>query len=132
MIGPLQIIITCFNFLNVFLDWHRIEVLDKRIAHGLNGAGYLLVIAFCIYHFELSFWQSFFFTWSAFFNRQLTFDIPLNLRRGLSPWYQSVANPPKAIMDRIERKLFGHIGGKSLALIYFIGFIVTLILQFIV
>jgi hypothetical protein len=47
---------------------------------------------------------------SAFCNRQFSFDIPLNLRRGLAWDYVSLADPPKSILDRIEIRIFGHNG----------------------
>lgn len=50
------------------------------------------------------------FAFSALFQRQLTFDIPLNLRRGLAWNYVSLDKPPNALMDKIEVRVFGYNG----------------------
>ena len=58
----------------------------------------------------------------AMWNRQITFDIPLNLRRGKSWDYITMAKPPKAITDRIEIAIFGY-NGKAITLTYIVLFI---------
>jgi hypothetical protein len=50
------------------------------------------------------------FALSGLFQRQLTFDIPLNIRRGLAWNYVSLDKPPNAFMDKIEIRLFGYNG----------------------
>ncbi len=117
------LILIAFNFVNSRIDAYRI-LANKKIAHGINFGAYLTVVALCCWLFHMSVGQIILFSLSAFFLRQITFDVFLNLRRGLSAFYQSVANPPKAVMDRIERDLFGFINGKQLFIIYLTFFVV--------
>lgn len=101
-----QIILVVWNVANSMIDAYRI-LRHKSIAHAINFIAYAIVVGVVIWvaHFKLE--EAVLFGSSAFFNRQLSFDIPLNLRRGLPWYYQSTANPPKALLDKIERKLFG-------------------------
>lgn len=110
-----QLFLALFNVANSFIDAYRI-LDNKTIAHGMNFGVYLIVSIIIAYLLDIPF--HFLFGWlptgtgmlfmlSAFFNRQFSFDIPLNLRRGLAWYYQSQANPPKSITDRIERAIFG-------------------------
>jgi hypothetical protein len=118
LIGQLGLIL--FNITNAYIDAFRI-LKNKTIAHAINFGAYLAFAGLLCLLLSLPAWPAILFLLSAFFNRQLSFDIPLNLRRGL-PWdYQSTANPPKAVLDRIERKLFG-VGdvGKQIATIYMV------------
>lgn len=114
-----QLFLALFNVGNAFFDAYRI-LNNKHIAHAINFIAYLLaaiVICFLLgikFHIYLLFGSipivygpGMLFLLSAFFNRQFSFDIPLNLRRGLAWDYQSTANPPKSITDRIERAIFG-------------------------
>ncbi|MDF2189270.1 hypothetical protein [Paraflavitalea sp. CAU 1676] len=117
-----------FNLLNVKHDAYRITK-HKAIAHGLNFGVFTL---FCALLCLLSRWNVgviTLFSVSAFFNRQLSFDIPLNLRRKLPWYYQSTANPPKALMDRIERKIFGNLSGKWIATVYAAGWLICLLIK---
>lgn len=111
-----------FNICNAFIDAYRI-LKNKSIAHSINFIAYIVCVACCMFFLKIpvSFLfgfmpyglEFFIFLISAFANRQLSFDIPLNLRRGLPWYYQSEANPPKSLLDRIERRLFGsgaHVG----------------------
>lgn len=63
---------------------------------------------------------------SAFFNRQITFDIPLNLRRGLKWYYVSLDKPPKAWLDRQEIKIFGY-NGAAITFMYFVLWILSFV-----
>lgn len=126
MILPNAILIL-FNVINSRIDAYRI-LKNKNIAHGVNFVAYAVCAVACILIFKINHWWL--FAISAFFNRQITFDIPLNLRRGLKWDYVSLAKPPKALMDRIEISLFGY-NGKAPTIIYGIIWVVTLILQFI-
>lgn len=102
-----QLFLALFNITNSHIDAHRI-LDNKTIAHGVNFAAYALAVAIICFLLSIPFgWPIVLFALSAFFNRQFSFDIPLNLRRGLAWDYQSTANPPKAILDRIERFIFG-------------------------
>jgi hypothetical protein len=123
-----------FNLINSRIDAHRI-LRHKNIAHGINLAAYLAVVGFMVYKEVDAEWHAgwperwyviidaILFLFAALFNRQLSFDIPLNLRRKLAWDYQSVDNPPKAVMDKIERWLFGELEGKFIAGIYAVGFL---------
>lgn len=124
-----HIILVAANLVNVFLDAYKITVLNKQIRHGINFGAYLAVAGICVWKFHLSGWLIPVFIISAFFNRQVTFDIPLNWRRGLKWNYVSLAKPPKALMDRIEISLFGY-NGTAPTIIYFILWAATLILYF--
>jgi hypothetical protein len=112
-----QFILACFNLLNAKIDAGKIFK-NIHIVHGLNGAAYISFT--CILYYlsnkpELN-WHLFpyidfiLFLFSSFFQRQITFDIPLNLDRGLDWDYVTPEKPPKAIMDRIEIRVFGYNG----------------------
>jgi hypothetical protein len=123
-----------FNLINSRLDAYRI-LRHKQIAHGINFGAYMALVLFLVYLQACKQWpldgidwvyfilEAVNFLLSALCNRQLSFDIPLNLRRGLKWDYQSVANPPKAIMDKIERWFFGNLEGKYIAGIYAVAFL---------
>jgi hypothetical protein len=124
-----QLFLALFNLGNAFFDAYRI-LHNKTIAHAVNFGAYVIFAAVLCWLFSFSWIASGLFFLSAFFNRQFTFDIPLNLRRGLDWDYQSIANPPKSITDRIERAIFG-VGpnvGKRIAKAYAVcyGVIITI------
>jgi hypothetical protein len=123
-----DLILIAFNILNCFIDAYKIKNLGKNIKHGINFGSYLVVTGLCIWLFHMSFLIALIFSLSAFFNRQITFDIPLNLRRGLDWDYVSLDNPPKAITDRIEVWLFGY-NGRTPTIIYGILWLLTLIIK---
>lgn len=104
-----QLGLTLFNIGNAAFDAHRI-MMGYRIYHGINFGIYVLVAGgICwVGHFDLG--TIILFAVSAFCNRQLSFDIPLNLMRGLKWDYVSTAKPPKSLTDRIEIWLFGYNG----------------------
>lgn len=113
-----QLALALFNFVNSRIDAYRI-LKNKSIAHGINFAAYAVFTgAMCwVAGYDLK--DIVYFCITAFFNRQVVFDTFLNLRRGLPYYYQSTANPPKAIMDKIERKLFGmSYDGKKIFVFY--------------
>lgn len=110
-----QLFLALFNVANSYIDAYRI-LGNKTIAHGLNFGVYLLATVVICFLLSIPFYiiwgwlpcgPGMLFMLSAFFNRQFSFDIPLNLRRGLAWDYQSKAEPPKSITDRIERAIFG-------------------------
>ena len=116
-----------FNLLNVRIDAYRITN-HKNIAHGVNFIAYAAFTFLLCWLFRLGA-ECVLLCAAAFFNRQLSFDIPLNLRRGL-PWhYQSTAKPPKAIMDRIEAKLFPGWSGKKIVAVYAAGWVFCLLIK---
>lgn len=104
-----QAILALFNLINSRIDAYRI-MKNKTIAHGINFGAYCVVTGLIIWLFHYEPWQGIVFAVSAFFQRQLSFDIPLNLRRGKAWNYVSLDKPPKALMDRIEIRLFGYNG----------------------
>lgn len=116
-----------FNLANVGIDAYRI-MNHKRIAHGINFGVYALFVAFlcCVTHWNLGVITL--LCVSAFCNRQLSFDIPLNIRRRL-PWdYVTKAKPPKAILDRIEIRIFGY-NGRAPVVVYAVVWVVCLIIK---
>jgi len=128
-----QLLLALFNIGNAHFDAYRISK-NKSIAHGINFAAYFIfVAAWCwVLKLELKFWYIFdvpvfprgqvlLFAVIAFLNRQFSFDIPLNLKRGLDWNYQSTANPPKAALDIIERFLFGQ--GEKVGTIIFVFYL---------
>lgn len=112
-----QAILVAFNLANVKIDAFRITK-HKVIAHGINLAAYGLFCALLVWLFKMNWPNIILFCFAAFTNRQLSFDIPLNLKRGKDWFYQSTAETPAAFWDRIERKLFGTANGKKIAAIY--------------
>lgn len=115
MIWLPHIILIGFNLVNVFIDAYKITKLKKEIRHGINFAAYFLL--FIVLVWKMDWIHVLVLAFSAFNNRQITFDIPLNLRRGLAWDYMSTANPPKAMWDRFERRLVGT-NGKAITIIY--------------
>lgn len=123
------------NLINSRIDAYKINLAIKNqetgntIKHGINFGVYAAVTGLCVWLFHMPLWFAVLFCASAFFNRQIYFDIPLNLRRGLKWFYVSLARPPKALMDRIEVRLFGY-NGKAPTICYGILWIATFTLQF--
>lgn len=122
-----QALLVAFNWGNSRLDAYRITR-HKVIAHALNLLAYAAFTGLLSWIFRMG-WEGLLFGASAFFNRQLSFDIPLNVRRGLRWYYQSTAESPKALMDRLERKIFGHLSGKVIAAIYSAGWLICLLIK---
>lgn len=122
-----QLALAVFNLTNVWIDAYRITR-HKQIAHGINFGAYAL---FCALLCWLARWNAGVITLfgvSAFCNRQLSFDVPLNLRRGLKWDYVSTAKPPKAILDRIEIRIFGY-NGRAPVVVYAVVWVVCLIIK---
>lgn len=125
MILP-HLILIATNLVNVWIDAYRIERLHKTIRHSINLAAYTIVICACVARWPLHFT----FPLSAFFARQVWFDIPLNLRRHLKWDYVSLDKPPKAIMDQIEVRLFGY-NGRLPTVLYGVAWIILLTIDLI-
>lgn len=121
-----DILLIGFNAVNSQLDAYRI-LKHKKIAHGINFGAYLILVGVTIYLYQMNPARSIVFSIGALCNRQITFDIPLNLRRKLKWFHVSTAKPPKAILDRIEIWAVGY-NGKLLVLIYSIGWILSLLI----
>lgn len=124
-----NLILIGFNVTNVFIDAYKIKVLNKTIRHFINFAAYATFAGLCIWLFQFKLWPAVVFGLSAFFNRQITFDIPLSLRRGLKWDYVSLDRPPKAAMDRLEVAIFGY-NGRTPVYIYSALWIVSLVTFF--
>lgn len=111
-----HIILIGFNLVNSRVDAYRI-LKHKYIAHGINFGAYLVIAILCIWLFQMNLARSILFIFSALFNRQITFDIPLNLRRKLKWDHVSQARPPAAFWDRFEIRVFGY-NGRLPVLVY--------------
>jgi hypothetical protein len=110
-----QLILAAHNLLNVWLDAYKIKRalkknIPKSVRHGVNFAAYAITVGMVIWWRHMGVWDAVVFALSALFQRQLTFDIPLNWRRGLAWNYVSLDKPPNALMDKIEIRLFGYNG----------------------
>lgn len=104
-----HVLLVIFNLVNSRIDAYRI-LKNKTIAHGINFGAYALFTGAIIWAFHYGIYESVLFAVSAFCNRQFSFDLSLNKRRGVKWDYVSPAKPPKALMDRIEIRLFGYNG----------------------
>lgn len=125
-----QMILAFWNFINSRIDAYRI-LRNKKIAHGINFGAYSLIVGvlFWLGPFDLK--ELFIYLPASFCNRQLSFDIPLNLRRGLPWYYQSMGNPPKSLMDRIERKFFGmDYDGKKIVFWYSAFYLFFIVIKY--
>jgi hypothetical protein len=111
-----QLALAVFNLINSRIDAYRI-LHNKHIAHGINFGAYAVFVALLCWLGRYGVWDVLLLGISAYTSRQFTFDIPLNLRRGLPFDYVSKANPPKSITDRFEIWLFGY-NGRAPFLLY--------------
>lgn len=123
-----QLALAFFNLVNSRIDAYRI-LKHKAIAHGINFGAYAAFTALVIWISDMDLPNMVLFAISAFMNRQLSFDIPLNLRRNLPWFYQSTATPPKAVLDRIENAIFGKGMGKEIAMFYSFMWVVTILIK---
>ena len=113
-----QVVLAVFNIINSRIDAYRI-LKHKEIAHAINFIAYAIFATIIVYVARYDIGDIIIFYCCAFCNRQITFDVFLNKRRKLPWYYQSTANPPKALWDKIERKLFGmDYDGKKIVLWY--------------
>ena len=122
-----QLILSSFNLLNAAHDAYRIG-LHKRIYHGVNFGVYALLCSLLCWKSHWNIGVITLFCVSAFCNRQLGFDVPLNRFRGLKWDYVSLAKPPKSILDRIEIRLFGY-NGRAPLVMYATVWVVCLIIR---
>lgn len=123
-----HILLIGFNVANAFIDAYKIRSLHKRIRHAINLGAYLVAAGIIAWSFHMHTTRSIVFFASAFFCRQITFDIPLNWRRGLKWDYVSLERPPKAVMDRFEVRIFGY-NGRLPVLVYSVGWIFFFLLN---
>jgi hypothetical protein len=129
-----HIALSLFNLINSRIDAYRV-LKDKTIAHGINLSAYLIFCAVVAWLYMrhipwgwLLISEIIVFAVSAFCNRQFTFDIPLNLRRGKKWDYVSLDKPPKAWLDRIEIMLFGY-NGRAPLVMYGLVFIICSVIK---
>lgn len=132
MIFPI-LIQSAFNILNAYFDAYRI-LKNKTIAHWINFGFYGIVYGVEVWQFHYSIPQAILLAFMALINRQLTFDIPLNLRRRIHDktitWdYVSKAERPAAWWDRLEIKVFGR-NGKLHVIFYTVAFVILTIISF--
>lgn len=122
-----QVALAGFNLINSRVDAYRI-LLNKTIAHSINFGVYALFCALLCWLARWNVGVITLFCVSAFCNRQLSFDIPLNLRRGLKWDYVSTAKPPKAFLDKVEIRLFGY-NGRAPVVFYAAIWLICLIVK---
>jgi hypothetical protein len=116
-----------FNLINSRIDAYRI-LKNKTIAHGINFGTYTLFCAVLCWLARWNVWVITLFCVSAFCNRQWSFDVALNKRRGLKWDYVSLANPPKAWLDRQEIRVFGY-NGRAPLFVYGAVWVICLIVK---
>lgn len=120
-----QAIFILINTLNAGKD--AISVRNgKKIDHFVNGLIYFVFIFNFILIFKMGLVEAAIFAIGCFCNRQLSFDIPLNLLRKLK-WYY-VSPDPESKIDKAEVFLFGH-NGKLPVYLYACIFVVTILIN---
>lgn len=129
----INLTIVAWNVVNSRLDAYLIlkaqqSNIAKSIKHGVNFGLYLAFVVGLKFLFHIPLPIFWIFLFCSFPCRQITFDISLNLRRGLSAFYVSLDRPPKAIMDRIEVKIFGY-NGKTPVIVYSIFWLAAVLGQ---
>jgi hypothetical protein len=122
-----HLVLAIFNVANSRVDANRI-LQHKRIYHGINFGAYTLLCVLLCWTCGWNFGVITLFFVSAFCSRQLTFDIPLNIQRGLKWDYVSTAKPPKSITDRIEIRVFGY-NGRAPVVCYAVGWVLCLLIK---
>lgn len=122
-----QVIFILINVLMAFNDSEKIKRSIKP-DHFLNGWAYLLAVIIFIMIFAMQWYDIVLFTPACFCNRQLFFDIPLNLMRKLK--WDYVSPDPASKVDQIEKKLFGK-NGRIPNYIYGSVLIITILINLI-
>lgn len=118
-------ILCAWNLLNAYYDASRINKF-KPISHTLNGVVYLVITGALIWWMDISP----LFLLTAFTDRQLFFDIPLNLmRKPRKPWNYVTEDENPAFTDKMEIKIFGR-NGTLPNVIYLIIWVATLIANY--
>jgi hypothetical protein len=123
-----QTIFVLINTLNAGNDALKIKA-HKPVDHFLNGLAYILSIIVFILIFKMEWYEVILFTISCFCNRQLFFDIPLNLLRKLK--WDYVSEKPESWVDKIEKRMFGN-NGRTPNYIYLTSFIVIILLNLLI
>lgn len=120
-----QAIFILINLLMAGNDAIKIKK-HKPVEHLMNGIVYCLSIFVFILIFEMRLFESLVFTVCCFANRQLSFDIPLNLMRKLK--WDYVSPSPESFIDKVEKYFFKD-DGRTPVYIYTAIFVVTLIVS---
>ena len=118
------LIFAVLNISLAFIDAHKIFK-GNTINHVINAAVYIAMVAVSFFIFH-NVWLII----ALLFNRLLVFNIALSLFRGLNWDYVTPENPPKSIIDRIAKMVFG-MNGKLMYGVYAAVFIVLIIIIFI-
>ncbi len=118
------ILFTLANIILAYIDSKQFAK-GKTISHILNGIEItaVLTIPYFLFH---NWWL----IGALLFNRLLVFNITLSLFRGLKWDYITLENPPKSIIDRVAKKIFG-MNGKLMYSIYLLIFIILTTIAFI-
>lgn len=119
------LVLVLFNIGNAYLDAKRIGS-GKTVKHWLNGLLYAILAGAGMYFIGGQWWYLSVFALQAFFSRQVTFDIPLNIWRGLKWDYVSLEEKPHSFLDRIEISIFGR-NGEYISLAYIMLWVSTLV-----
>lgn len=121
-----QLILIFYNYVNAIRDANKIKnnISINHVSNGLDYAFMIFIIIFItdIYNYEMFI----LFPISAFFNRQISFDIPLNLKRKLK--WDYVSKVASSLIDKIEIRIFGY-NGKAPTILYGILFSITIIIE---
>ena len=117
------LIFAVLNIALAFIDAYKIFK-GNTINHVINAAVYIAMVAVSFFIFH-NVWLIF----ALLFNRILVFNIFLSLFRGLNWDYVTPENPPKSIIDRIAKMVFG-MNGKLMYSVYSAVFIVLIIIIF--
>lgn len=124
----LQALLLLWNITDAIGD-HKLIKRDIPVNHKTNLLFYLFLLFVQIpLTYQVSVWFMILAPFMGFLNRQLFFDIPLNLMRGL-PWdYLPTPGSGTAWWDSIEYKLFGKGKNWLLNVIYFCAYVTLLII----
>lgn len=122
-----QAIFILINVLMAASDADKIKR-DKLPDHFLNAASYGLAVIVISFIFGMNIVEFLIFAVACACNRQLFFDIPLNLMRKLK--WDYVSPEPLSKVDQIEKKLFGN-NGRIPNYIYGSVFIITTLINLI-
>jgi len=120
-------IVLVFALINVALAYQDSRRLanKKKIKHGINGIVYIALLA-AVWFFHRKFdWELVKIIATLLLTRQIFFDIPLSLFRDLKWNYITPAEKPAAIIDRLEKRVFGMRG--TLMYIVYVVALITLI-----
>lgn len=115
--------VLAFAVINIGLAYQDSRRLanKKWIKHGINAAVYIGLL--------LAVWFLHGWDWkliaALLLTRQIFFDSPLSLFRGLKWNYITPAEKPAAIIDRLEKRIFG-MNGTLMYIVYIVSLIILL------